>query len=114
MKKIGKILFRLFLILLVVSGLGLGGYYGYQWWQNQELQKTRPTVVKAKDGTNINAAWHKLPAYQKNCVSAILLSIRRLIMFHQELGMEKMQLFRDSFQLKAIILKQKSGILPIA
>ena len=65
MKKIGKILFRLFLILLVVSGLGLGGYYGYQWWQNQELQKTRPTVVKAKDGTNINAAWHKLPAYQK-------------------------------------------------
>ena len=43
-----------------MSGLGLGGYYGYQWWQNQELQKTRPTVVKAKDGTNINAAWHKL------------------------------------------------------
>lgn len=48
-----------------MSGLGLGGYYGYQWWQNQELQKARPTVVKAKDGTNTNAAWHKLPAYQK-------------------------------------------------
>lgn len=65
MKKIGKIIRRLVLILLVLGGCGFGIYYGYQWWQNRELQNARPSLVKAKDGTNTNAAWHKLGAYQK-------------------------------------------------
>ncbi len=40
-------------------------YFGHQWWQESELQRERPKVVKAKDGTNINASWHTFSAYQK-------------------------------------------------
>lgn len=97
-----------------MSGLGLGGYYGYQWWQNQELQKTRPTVVKAKDGTNINAAWHKLPAYQKELRQRYSFINKTANYVPPRTWDGKDAVIQVSFQLKAIILKLKSGILPIA
>lgn len=65
MKKRGKIVFRVILIAVLIVGIVGAGYYAHEWWQNQEMQKARPNLVKAKDGTNINASWHKYAAYQK-------------------------------------------------
>ncbi|TSO27003.1 hypothetical protein [Lactobacillus sp. LL6] len=65
MKKRGKIIFRIILIIALISGIGAGGYCAYEWWQDQEMQKGRPDLVKDKDGTNINASWHKYSEYQK-------------------------------------------------
>lgn len=65
LKKFRKIILRLVLALLVLAGIGAGGYYGYNWWQNQQMQKARPQVVKANDGTNTNASWHNYNEYQK-------------------------------------------------
>ncbi|MDF7639809.1 hypothetical protein PT285_10395 [Lactobacillus sp. ESL0791] len=66
MKKIGKFLYHLIIFFLVAAGIGAAAYYGYRYWQRQELEKARPRLVKAKDGTNINASWHSYPAYQKD------------------------------------------------
>lgn len=65
MKKLGKILLHLLPIFLLIVGIGVISYFGHQWWQESELQRERPKVVKAKDGTNINASWHTFSAYQK-------------------------------------------------
>lgn len=65
-KKLGRILKSFVLFLLIVGALGTGGYFGYQWYQEQEFLNNRPKLVKAKDGTNTNAAWQKESTYQKN------------------------------------------------
>lgn len=52
------------LILLVAAVVGL--YYGYQYWQQQEMLRQRPALVKAKDGTNINPAWYNQQNFRKN------------------------------------------------
>lgn len=65
MKKVGRIFLRLIVISLIVAGVGTGGYYGYQWLQQQEMLRDRPQVVKAKDGTNTSAAWLNYKNYQK-------------------------------------------------
>lgn len=65
MKKIGKKILHLLLILLIISGVGAGGYFGYQWWQKQEMLRQRPQVQKAKDGASISPAWHNFKSYQK-------------------------------------------------
>lgn len=65
LKKIGKKILHLLLALLIISGVGAGGYFGYQWWQKQEMLQQRPKVQKAKDGTSVSAAWHNFDNYQK-------------------------------------------------
>lgn len=65
MKKIGKKILHLLLVLLIISGVAAGGYFGYQWWQKQEMLRQRPQVQKAKDGTSTSAAWHNFGSYQK-------------------------------------------------
>lgn len=59
-------LFRFILLLLLLAAAGIGGYYGYQYWQKQEMIKNRPRIVRAKDGTNINAAWFSNEDFQRN------------------------------------------------
>lgn len=65
MKKIGKRLSHFFLLLLILIGVGLAAYYGFQLYEQINMQNNRPRLVKAKDGTNTNAAWFKLSAYQR-------------------------------------------------
>lgn len=65
MKRIGKFILRLFLVILLLAGVGAGGYLGYQWWQKQQMLRERPKVVKAKDGTSTSPAWHNFKNYQK-------------------------------------------------
>ncbi|AEG41279.1 YncE family protein [Lactobacillus kefiranofaciens] len=65
MKKIGRFIFHLFLMFLVLTGLGVGGYYGFQWLEQRQMLKERPKLVTAKDRTNTSAAWHNLANYQK-------------------------------------------------
>lgn len=65
MKRVRKIILRLGLAVLILGAAGIAGYYGYNWWQDQQMQKARPKVVKAQDGTNTNAAWHNFDEYQK-------------------------------------------------
>lgn len=65
MKKRGKIVFRVILIAVLIVGIVGAGYYAHEWWQNQEMQKARPNLIKAKDGTNINASWHKYANFIK-------------------------------------------------
>lgn len=64
-KKLGRIIKSFVLLLLVIAALGTGGYFGYQWYQEQQFQRNRPQIEKAKDGTNINPAWHSFSSYQK-------------------------------------------------
>lgn len=66
MKKIGKIVQHLILIAIVLAGLSVVGYFGYQWYENQQFLHNRTQLIKAKDGTNINAAWHDIYTYNKN------------------------------------------------
>ena len=66
MKRIGRFILHLFLVLLLLAGVGAGGYFGYQWWQKQQMLRDRPKVVKAKDGTNTSAAWHNFSSYQRS------------------------------------------------
>lgn len=63
-RKLGRIIKIFVLLLLIVAALGTAGYFGYQWYQEHELYAARPKVVKAKDGTNTNAAWHNYSTYQ--------------------------------------------------
>lgn len=65
MKKFGKRTLRFFLVLLLLAGVGTGGYFGYQWWQKQEMIRQRPKEKLAKDGTNTSPAWHNFSNYQK-------------------------------------------------
>ena len=65
MKKFGKRILRFFLVLLLLAGVGTGGYFGYQWWQKQEMIRQRPKEKLAKDGTNTSPAWHNFSNYQK-------------------------------------------------
>lgn len=65
LKKLGRIVLRLIVILLIIAGIGTGGYYGYQWLQEQEMLRNRPKVIKAKDGTSTSAAWLNYKNYQK-------------------------------------------------
>lgn len=65
MKKTRKIIGRLVIFLIVVGIIGAGSYYGYNWWQNQKMEAARPSLVKAKDGTNTNASWYKYNEFQK-------------------------------------------------
>lgn len=65
MKRVGRIFLRLIVMLLIIGGLGAGGYYGYQWLQEQEMLRERPAVKKAADGTNTSAAWLSFDNYQK-------------------------------------------------
>ena len=48
MKKFGKRTLRFFLVLLLLAGVGTGGYFGYQWWQKQEMirQRQRKNLLK--------------------------------------------------------------------
>ena len=66
MKKIGKTIVKLMIILLVIAGIGTGAYFGYQFYQNIQFERSRPKVTLAKDGTNTNAAWQLTKKYQKN------------------------------------------------
>lgn len=66
MKRIGRFILHLFLVLLLLAGVGAGGYFGYQWWQKQQMLRDRPKVVKAKDDTNTSAAWHNFSSYQRS------------------------------------------------
>ena len=65
MKKIVQTILHLVLILLILAGIGAGGYYGYQWWQKEQMLKERPKVITTKDGTSISPAWHNWNNYQK-------------------------------------------------
>lgn len=65
MKKFGKFVLQLIITVLILVGVGTGGYFGYQWLQKQEMLRERPKVVKANDGTNTSAAWHNFKNYQK-------------------------------------------------
>lgn len=65
MKKIGKFILRLFLVFLILIGVGVGGYFGYQWLEQQQMLRERPKVKVAKDGTSISPAWHNFSSYQK-------------------------------------------------
>lgn len=66
LKRLGRIIKGFFLTLIIIAALGAGGYFGYQWYQNEQFQHARPKVVKAKDGTNTNAAWQSISKYEKN------------------------------------------------
>lgn len=65
MKKIGKFILRLFLVFLILIGVGVGGYFGYQWLEQQQMLRERPKVKVAKDGTSTSSAWHNFSSYQK-------------------------------------------------
>lgn len=65
MKKIGKFILRLFLVFLILIGVGVGGYFGYQWLEQQQMLRERPKVKVAKDGTSTSPAWHNFSSYQK-------------------------------------------------
>lgn len=65
MRKIGKRVGHFFLLLLILTGIGLAAYYGFQFYEQVNMQHNRPHLVRAKDGTNTNAAWFKLTDYQK-------------------------------------------------
>jgi hypothetical protein len=65
MRKIGKSLLRLALILVGIVLLGAIGYFAYQYWQDLEIMHNRPATVLAKDGTNINPSWYHLTTYQR-------------------------------------------------
>lgn len=65
MRKIGKRLWHLILLLLILAGLGTTGYFGFEFYEQVAMQRNRPHLVQAKDGTNTNAAWFKLAAYQQ-------------------------------------------------
>ena len=64
-KKLGRII-KIFVLLLIAGAvIGIAGYFGYQWYEEHELNVNRPKVVKAQDGTNTNAAWYSNYFYQK-------------------------------------------------
>lgn len=65
-KKLGKKIKHFLLTVLILVGVGTAGFFGYKLYQRIQMQRNRPALVKAKDGTNTNAAWLKLSAYQRN------------------------------------------------
>ncbi|RVU71440.1 MULTISPECIES: YncE family protein [Lactobacillus] len=65
MKKIGKKLLHILGAILIIAAVGTGGYFGYEWFQDQQFWHNRPQLVKAKDGTNTSAAWQNFATYQK-------------------------------------------------
>lgn len=64
-KKLGRIIKIVVLLLIAGAVIGIAGYFGYQWYEEHELNVNRPKVVKAQDGTNTNAAWYSNSFYQK-------------------------------------------------
>lgn len=95
MKKIGKRILRFLLVLLLLAGIGAGGYFGYQWWQKQEMIRQRPKEKIAKDGTSTSPAWHNFANYQKALREKYPLLIKLPIMYHRGRGMEKTLFCRD-------------------
>lgn len=65
LKKLGKGLLRLFLLLLLFLGVGVASFFGYELYQNIKFQHDRPALVQAKDGTSTSPAWHNFAAYQE-------------------------------------------------
>lgn len=65
MKKLGKLLLQLLLVFIILVGVGAGSYFGYQWYQRYQMEQNRPKLAKAKDGTNINAAWFDEKNYRQ-------------------------------------------------
>lgn len=65
LKKIGRWLLKMLVIILILAGVGTAGYFGYQWYQIKQLNDARPKVVTAKDGTNTNAAWYTTSFYNE-------------------------------------------------
>lgn len=65
MRKIARFIKRIVIALLIVTALGAAGYGGYRWYQFHNFMTNRPKLVKAKDGTNTNAAWYNYSTYQR-------------------------------------------------
>ncbi len=66
LRRIGKKILHFLVTILILAGLGAISFFGYRLYQSIEMQRSRPSLVKAKDGTNTNAAWHKLSDYQRD------------------------------------------------
>lgn len=65
MKRISRIIIDIIITIAVLAGLGAAGFYGYSWYQKYQMEKNRPALVKAKDGTNINPAWYSSKIYHQ-------------------------------------------------
>lgn len=66
LKKIARFILHLLIALSILTAIGAGAYFGYQWWQQEQMLRQRPKVVKAEDGTNTSATWHNFNNYQKS------------------------------------------------